>query len=468
MPSTVKGTKYALVVLGLLLLSIAAVLWYRFWLPAGTFSAEAKSGPGLVQTVTVLDSADQGVMNVVSTEAAVEPSQKNSVSLAPPVSNAVSAASFDWQIPAWLPPPPVPEDNPMSEVKVSLGRHLFYDTRLSEDNSVSCASCHHQELGFTDGLARSVGVGGSVTERSAMGLANVGYSPVLTWANPHMTSLERQSLVPLFSEEPVEMGLAGKEKMLFATLQNDPLYKELFHKAFPERDGRIELASITRALAAFQRTLISVGSPYDRYKYGGDKRALSESALRGETLFFSEKAECYHCHQGFNFTDTLQTANSGFAEVAFYNTGLYNLGGEGGYPDGGHGLHTFTDKASDMGKFRTQSLRNVGVSAPYFHDGSAATLDDVIDHYAEAGRTLQGRHEGVGSMNPFKDSLIVGFDARGSVKEDLKAFLHSLTDTEFLSNPRFSNPWPENHPARGAGRVSPDSDTQTTQEIINP
>lgn len=428
--------KRFIALLALPLIAVAAIIWYRYWIPET--QAVAKSKPVIVQTVKVLSVADR------------------------------AGSAYDWQIPDWLPPPPVPDDNPMSEVKVRLGKHLFYDNRLSLDGSVSCASCHHQSLGFSDGLTRSVGVGGSLTERNAMGLANVGYSPALTWANPHLTSLERQSLVPLFSEEPVEMGLAGQEQALFGKLQNDPLYRELFARAFPELDGRIELASITRALAAFQRTLISVDSPYDRYKYGGDQGALSDSARRGESLFFSEKAECYHCHQGFNFTDTLQTANSGFAEVAFYNTGLYNVDGEGAYPAGGAGLHALTDKASDMGKFRTQSLRNVGVTAPYFHDGSAATLDEVIAHYAVAGRTLEGANAGVGRMNPYKDPLIVGFDTSGTVMEDLKAFLHSLTDTDFLSNPRFSNPWPESHPARGTNTSSPDTERHTTQELTQP
>ncbi len=361
---------------------------------------------------------------------------------------------YDWQIPAWLPPPQVPEDNPMTEDKVILGRHLFHDHRLSRDNTIACVSCHRQSLGFTDGRALSIGVEGSMTERSAMGLANVAYSPVLTWANPHLTSLERQSLVPLFGEEPVEMGMSGQEDRLFARLREDPLYQELFAKAFPDRDGRIELASITRALAAFQRTLISVDSPYDRYKYGDDKQALDAAALRGEALFFSETLECYHCHQGFNFTDTLRTANSGFSEVAYYNTGLYNLDSQGAYPAGGQGLHTFTGQASDMGKFRTQSLRNVGVTAPYFHDGSAATLDDVIDHYAAGGRALQGALAGDGSRNPFKDPLMVGFELDGTARDDLKAFLHSLTDARFLSDPRFSDPWPEDHAARGVAASS--------------
>ena len=432
--------KFILGILSSILLLTAAAAWYRFWMSPAQAVASPEAAPEAVQLVTVINEQADDIGLSTSDVAAVDT----------PV-----IANFDWQIPAWLPPPPVPADNPMSESKVSLGRHLFYDHRLSVDNSVACSSCHEQALGFSDGRARAVGVQGHLSERNSMGLANVGYSPVLTWANPHLKSLERQALIPMFGEEPVEMGLSGRENDLFARLQSDPLYQSLFAEAFPESEGQVNLAGITRALAAFQRTLISVDSAYDRYKYSGESSAMSESALRGEALFFSETAECYHCHQGFNFTDTLQTARSGFAEVAFYNTGLYNLDGQGAYPAGGQGLKTFTNKASDMGKFRTQSLRNVGVTAPYFHDGSAETLDEVIAHYATAGRTLDGPLAGQGSSNPFKDPLIVGFSLDGTVVEDLKAFLHSLTDSGFLNNPRFSDPWPEGHPARGNSLVNP-------------
>jgi len=452
------------VLLGCCALAIAAILWYRFWLPGEPLPTADIDGSSAVQTVTLIKPLNRGAEPLQLIKGS---SETDGLVSGDAVIKA-SEASFDWQIPDWLPPPPVPEDNPMSEQKVRLGRHLFYDHRLSRDNSVACDSCHHQSLGFTDGKAVSAGVEGSVTERSAMGLANVGYSPALTWANPHMTSLERQALVPMFSEEPVEMGMAGQEQILFGKLQQDPLYRDLFDEAFPEHDGRIDLMTITRALAAFERTLVSVGSPYDQYKYGGDEQAIDAAALRGEALFFSEKMECYHCHQGFNFTDTLQTSNSGFAEVAFYNTGLYNLDDHGLYPAANKGLFTFTNKAEDMGKFRTQSLRNVGVTAPYFHDGSAATLDEVIDHYAAGGRSLQGALSGNGSENPYKDPLVMGFELSGSDREDLKAFLHSLTDTEFLSNPRFSDPWPDGHAARGQAGTSFDLSESTTNEVSRP
>jgi len=269
------------------------------------------------------------------------------------IREASSTAIYDWHIPEWLPPPPVPTDNPMTVAKVELGRHLFYDQRLSADSTIACASCHNQSRGFSDGLVRSVGIEGTLAPRNSMTLANVGYSPILTWANPHMHSLEFQSLVPLFGDEPREMGNSGQEQALFKRLSSDSTYVELFSQAFPEHQGMINLATVTRALGAFQRTLISVNSDYDKYRYGGDTTAISESAKRGESFFFSEIGECYHCHQGFNFTDTLQTSKSGFVETAFHNTGLYNVGGNGDYPVRSHGLYELTGKPEDMGRFRT-------------------------------------------------------------------------------------------------------------------
>lgn len=360
----------------------------------------------------------------------------------PTLKAADGAQPYAWMIPDWLPPPAVPADNPMSEAKVLLGRHLFYDKRLSRDGSMACATCHEQHRAFTD--ARRVGVAfdGTHGKRNPMGLANVGYLPVLTWANPNLKLLERQALVPMFGDNPVEMGMAGMERQLFERLRADPLYPPMFAAAFPAENGEITLGTLTRALAAFQRTLISANSPYDRFKYGRDPKALSAAAKRGEDLFFSHRLECYHCHSGFNFTDNIRHARSTFTEVGFHNNGLYNLNGKGLYPPGGDGLSEFTGNVEDTGRFRTPSLRNVAVTAPYMHDGSMDTLDEVLDHYSVGGRTIRsGPHQGNGRKSPFRDPLVVG--ARLSPKEraDLKAFLDSLTDADFLSNPRFSNPW---------------------------
>ncbi len=354
-----------------------------------------------------------------------------------------SLERFEWHLPAWVPLPALPTDNPMTHAKVELGRHLFYDTRLSADKSMSCASCHHQDKAFTDGLAVSAGITGEKGVRSAMSLANVAYLPVLTWANPQLNSLEVQALIPLFGEHPVEMGMAGREKELFARLQSEPVYRRLFARAFPDEARRghealYSLSTVTKAIASFQRSLLSFDSPYDRYKYGGQTNALSASALRGEALFFGEKMECYHCHGSFNFTDNIQHSKLPLAERGFHNTGLYNEGGRGAYPSNNPGIREFTGDADDEGKFRTPSLRNVALTAPYMHDGSILTLELVIRaHYAQAGRAGSGPN----GPSPMRSSLIAGFEVSDQEVTDLVAFLHSLTDKTFVQNPRHADPW---------------------------
>jgi cytochrome c peroxidase len=350
------------------------------------------------------------------------------------------SSSWDWGLPPGVPKPRVPADNPMSREKVELGRHLFFDTRLSRNETQSCASCHDPARAFTDGLAQSTGSTGDGTPRSSMSLANVGYLTTLTWANPALVELEDQALVPIFSEDPVELGFAGNESELLARLENDPLYVELFEAAFPGEP--ISLGSMVRAIASFERTILSFDAPYDRYAYGGQAGALSDAALRGRELFFSEELECFHCHGGFNFSDSVAHEGTAIVETMFHNTGLYNLGGNGAYPDPNTGLYEITGVASDMGRFRAPTLRNVAVTAPYMHDGSIATLEEVIDHYAAGGRTIaSGPNAGVGSDNPFKSEFVNGFELTASERADLVAFLESLTDQAFLERASLTNPW---------------------------
>jgi cytochrome c peroxidase len=355
-----------------------------------------------------------------------------------------SADTFRWKLPAWVPPPVVPADNPMSVAKVELGRHLFYDPRLSADGTMSCASCHHQDKAFTDGRAVAEGITGEKGARSAMGLANVAYLPTLTWANPLLKSLEVQALIPIFGEHPVEMGMAGREGELFRRLQGDATYRRLFAQAFPAeaRQGDTTLYSLstmTKAIAAFERSLLSFNSPYDRYKYQAEPQAISAAAKRGEALFFGEKMECYHCHGGFTFNDNVQHSRLPFPEFGYHNTGLYNVDGQGSYPSDSPGIGEFTGEASDRGRFRTASLRNVAVTSPYMHDGSIATLEDVIrKHYALAGRSTTV----TGQPSPMRSELLVGFEVGDQEVNDLVAFLHALTDRDFLTDPRLGNPWP--------------------------
>jgi len=349
---------------------------------------------------------------------------------------------YEWNLPAGFPLPNVPRDNPMTREKVELGRYLFYDKRLSLNQTQSCASCHKQELAFTDGRAHGLGSTGQSHPRGPMSLANVAYSPVLTWANPNVRTLENQALVPLFGEDPVELGMTGKEALLSQRLKNVALYRRLFAAAFPGESDPYTVANITKAIASFERTILSGDSPYDRYRLGDDADAISGSAKRGEALFFSERTECFHCHGGFNFTGTVDYLDKGFAEVEFHNTGLYNLKGKFSYPQPNLGLYLFTHDEEDVGKFKAPTLRNIALTHPYMHDGSVKTLDDAIDHYRSGGRTIDsGPDAGVGADNPNKSEFVKRFDLSDQDKIDIIEFLRSLTDEEMLHNAKLSNPW---------------------------
>ncbi len=352
------------------------------------------------------------------------------------------AVDYDLGLPAWAPPPVEPATNRLNAAKIELGRRLFYDVRLSADETKSCASCHRQELAFTDGLAISPGVTGDFTPRNSMSLANVAYAPVLTWGNPLLHTLEQQALVPLLGQEPVELGMAGRDPQMVEKLSADPVYRDLFPEAFPDMKGEISLATVVRALSAFQRTLISLSSSYDQYRYEDNIDVMSDAAIRGEALFFSEKFECHHCHNNLNMNDSIVHARAPHPEIAFHNTGLYNLDGKGAYPAHNIGIAELTGRAEDMGRFRVPTLRNVAVTAPYMHDGSIATLDEVLDHYAAGGRTVtSGPNAGVGSNNPLKSSFVPGFEITLEERADLLAFLKTLTDDKFLTNPNYSDPW---------------------------
>lgn len=339
--------------------------------------------------------------------------------------------AFDWELPAGFPAPPVPDDNPMSEAKVELGRRLFYDPRLSGNGHFSCASCHRQELAFTDGRERAIGSTGEVHPRSAMTLTNVAYNATYNWANPRMRRLEEQALNPMFNRTPVELGLAGREAELIERLRADGELAAAFERAFPGRAVAIE--TITGAIAAFERTLISGDSPYDRFVFWG--KALDTGARRGMKLFFSEVTKCSECHSGLNLSGAVR-ATSGETregEPEFHNTGLFDLDGKGAYPEPNRGVFEISGRSDDMGKFRAPTLRNIEVTAPYMHDGSLETLEEVVDFYAAGGR-------GAGRASPRKSPLLGGFELTLQERDDLIAFMKSLTDRGFLTDPRFSDP----------------------------
>jgi cytochrome c peroxidase len=317
----------------------------------------------------------------------------------------------------------------MSRAKVEAGRHVFYDKRLSDNQTFSCASCHKQELAFAESLPVSLGSTGQKNTRGAMSLANTAYSPTLTWANPKQTTLEHQAQVPIFGDAPVELGMKAPDEVE-QRFRAVPRYVELFAAAFPDDAQPITMDNVAKALASFERTLISGSSPHDRWQ-AGDQSAVDESAKRGYELFNSEKMECFHCHSGFNFSDHVTWQGQAFASTPYHNTGLYDVDGLGNYPAPNRGVYEQTLKERDMGMFKAPTLRNIALTAPYMHDGSIATLGEVLEHYAAGGRKRSRR----------TDPLLVGFVLTAQEHADVLAFLESLTDDNFLKNPSFADPW---------------------------
>ncbi len=347
---------------------------------------------------------------------------------------------YQWPILDGFPKPQVPADNPMTVEKVALGRVLFYDNNLSFNKKQSCASCHQQQYAFGENISRSVGSTGEVHRRNSPALVNIAYNKTLTWAHDEITSLEQQILLPMFGESPIELGITGHEQEVLARFKTKE-YEKMFARAFP--DEEVSFNHIVKALASFVRSLVSLNSPFDRYAYYGEDEAISESALRGMNLFFSEKFECHHCHGGFNFTQSTFHEKQILDRRPFHNTGLYYVdnAGEKGYPKNDPGLSEISTKPEDNGRFRAPTLRNISLSAPYMHDGSIKTLADVLDFYAQGGRNIElGDLKGDGRKNPLKSPFVKGFEMSAQDKQDLLAFLQSLTDTSFTSNPNFSKP----------------------------
>ena len=351
-------------------------------------------------------------------------------------------APYVWELPAGQLPPYVPADNPMSAAKVELGRHLFFDTRLSITGEMACASCHDSRHGFSDPRAQLVGATGQPLPRASMGLSHVGYFSTFTWANPVLANLEEQVVIPLYGDSPIELGVGLDEPGIFARLDADPVYAPLIADAFPGQT-RIDRIALVRSLAAFLRTFITQAAPYDRWAYGGETGALTPAAIRGFELFNSERLECYHCHApNLGFTGAFRVAGQQTVAFTFENDGLYNIGNTGAYPADNRGLAEFTSKPADEGKFRVPSLRNVMITAPYMHDGSMTTIDEVIDMYARGGRLIEsGPYAGDGALSPNKSLFVRGFTLTAEERADLKAALDSLTDPTLATDPRFASPF---------------------------
>lgn len=349
-------------------------------------------------------------------------------------------SAYEWTLPVGFPEPRVPEDNPLTVEKVELGRHLFYDVRLSANQTQSCASCHRQSHAFSDGAPTAIGSTGQKHRRNSMALVNAAYGATFTWAHPNITSLEQHVLIPLFGDAPIEMGAAGHEEEILQRLESDEIYRRLFAEAFPFQRGRINFDSVSKAIASFVRTLTSFDSPFDRYAYGGDDSALTESQLRGMNLFMSERLECAHCHSGFNFSQFVTHEAMSPAERPFHVTGLHYVG-EKHVPGFDHGLFEVTADIADRDKFKAPTLRNIEHSAPYMHDGSLATLEEVLDFYAAAGREItEGPYAGDGRKHPGKSAFVRGFVLTAEEKQDVINFLRGLSDEKFLTNEEYGPP----------------------------
>lgn len=351
---------------------------------------------------------------------------------------------YDWDLPPGFAPPPVPDDNPQTPAKVELGRWLFYDLRMSANENRACGLCHEQVKAFVDGFARSIGTHGDFHPRNAQGLTNIGYRAPLTWANPESYELETQLLGPLLGVEPIiELGMGGRESELLALFRDDSRYAALFPAAFPNDAEPGTLENMAAAIAAFQRTLISGSSRYDRY-LAGEVDALSPMAIRGMTLFFGERAGCSSCHGGQDFDRPTDSAGIVGLESGFHNVGLYDVDGQGSYPDQNGGLFERTGIASDMGRFRVPTLRNVELSRPYMHDGSVPTLELAVEVMAGGGRHVQsGPNAGDGRNNRYKDEAIYDRQLSEAQRAELVVFVRSLTDHGFASEPRIANPFPD-------------------------
>lgn len=310
------------------------------------------------------------------------------------------ASPIQIAAPLGLPPLPIPPDNPPTLETIALGRRLFYDPILSVDNTVACASCHSPEAGFADPRPFSVGVGGKVGGRNAPTVFNAAYNATQFW-DGRAPSLEKQAEGPV--QNPLEMAhtLEGVERKLMA----DQTYPEEFKKAFGADPITYEM--VEKAIASFERTVLTGNSPFDRYFYGGDKKELTDSARRGLEVFRDpKKGNCTACH-------TIGERYALFTDNKFHNLGVGVSGGE--LTD--QGRYEVTKNEAHKGAFKTPTLRNIALTAPYMHDGSLKTLKDVIDFYI-----------GGGNSNPHLDKEIRPLDfLTGQERADLLAFLEALT-----------------------------------------
>ncbi|MDE3224642.1 MAG: c-type cytochrome [Nitrospirota bacterium] len=285
----------------------------------------------------------------------------------------------------------IPADNAPTKDKIELGRLLFFDKRLSKNNTIACASCHMAQFAFTDGQKVSTGINKLKGGRSAPASLNRLFSKAQFW-DGRAATLEEQSVGPLVN--PVEHGFANHDEMV-AKMKKIPGYRKLFKDVF---GTDVTTEGVGKAIASFQRTILSGNSPADRFDLGGDEKAISPEAQKGLELFRG-KARCTRCHSGFNFTDE-----------KFHNLGI---GWDTNTVD--LGRYLVTNNPADIGAFKTPTLREIAGSAPYMHDGRFKTLEEVVNFYNQGG-----------VKNPHQDELVIPLELTDQEKHDLVAFLHTL------------------------------------------
>lgn len=320
----------------------------------------------------------------------------------------------------------VANNNPLTEEGIKLGRMLFYDPILSGDSTLACAGCHKQEDAFTDTRVFSIGIDGIEGTRQSMPLFNLMYSSAFFW-DGRAATLADQALQPI--ENPIEMHESWANNI--AKLQAHPNYPQLFYEAFGVEPADLTKEYAAKALEQFMLTLISGNSKFDRAVRGTDE--LSEAEERGFILFNDQLgADCFHCHGDGAANQVFQEIN---AARQFRNNGLDAPATAADFADIGYG--ETTGNINDNGKFKVPSLRNLRYTAPYMHDGRFATLEEVVDHYST----------GVKANSPNIDAGGMEYAYQGGVqltaqeKSDLVAFLLTLSDDEFVTDPRFSNPF---------------------------
>lgn len=318
-----------------------------------------------------------------------------------------------------------------------MGRWLFYDTRLSIDGSRSCGICHEQVKAFSDGLSRGLGIDNALLSLNSPSLFNIAWRTELTWYQ-QFEDVEGHMWTPLFTDNPMEMGMT--EGLLEERLADFPLYGDLFASAFPDAIHPIQTENAIDSIAAFTRTIISSNSRYDKWIKGNiDLLPVEE---QGMELFFSDRLQCSVCHGGLFFDAPGASISDANSRHGYFNTGLYNVDGDGTYPISSQGLVEVTGNSTDMGVFRVPTLRNLEATYPWMHDGSEIDLRNIIRNYAAGGRVLQtGPNSGDGRLNPYKSHLIQGFQITEDEIEALLAFLDALNDDVLLADDRYASPF---------------------------